>query len=195
MAEWTALGDRAVRFARPAGVPARSLVRAVRGWPGVVDVVVARDEVAAYFAGAPQLHADQIRALAIATDDPEPVRNVAIAVVYDGEDLEAVARACELSVEDVVRRHHQATYVVDAIGFAPGFAYLRGLDARLVLPRRATPRTRVPAGSLAIAGEHTAVYPFDSPGGWHVIGRVVDGPMFSASGARLRLGDHVVFVA
>jgi KipI family sensor histidine kinase inhibitor len=79
------------------------------------------------------------------------------------------------------------------LGFRPGFAYLTGLDPALVVPRRATPRPRVPAGALAIADVYTAVYPSESPGGWHLIGHVAE-PMFTAAGARLSLGDRVRFV-
>jgi 5-oxoprolinase (ATP-hydrolysing) subunit B len=96
---------------------------------------------------------------------------VEIPVVYDGEDLAAVAAACRLTVGDVVARHTAVIYLCAFCGFAPGFAYLSGLDPVLQLPRRATPRTRVPAGSVAIAAEYAAVYPSESPGGWHLIGR------------------------
>lgn len=194
MADLIALGDRAVRFSRPPGVSARALVRAVRAWPGVVDVVVARDDVAAYFDREPVLSVAQLAALAMLSDVGEPARDVEIRVAYDGPDLDDVARASGLTVADVQRLHATATYVVDTIGFAPGFAYLTGLDARLQLPRRATPRPRVPAGSLAIADGFTAVYPFDSPGGWHLIGRVVEARMFDERGALLQLGDRVRFV-
>jgi KipI family sensor histidine kinase inhibitor len=82
------------------------------------------------------------------------------------------------------------------MGFLPGFAYLDGLDPRLELARRETPRPRVPAGALAIAGVQTAVYPFASPGGWHLIGRVVDAAMFTPeAGARLAFGHRVRFVS
>ena len=96
---------------------------------------------------------------------------VTIEVVYDGEDLAVVASAVDMSPDEVVRPHSSAEYVSVFCGFMPGFSYLTGLDARLVLPRRATPRTRVPAGSVAIAAEFTAVYPRESPGGWHLLGR------------------------
>jgi KipI family sensor histidine kinase inhibitor len=107
---------------------------------------------------------------------PEPVatteaRLVEIPVTYDGEDLDAVAEATGMSPEDVIKRHAAPTYTCAFCGFAPGFAYLVELDPALQLPRRATPRTRVPAGSVAIAAEYSAVYPSPSPGGWHVIGR------------------------
>ena len=107
---------------------------------------------------------------------PEPVaateaRSVEIPVRYDGEDLDDVAEATGLSPADVIERHAAPVYTCAFCGFAPGFAYLVGLDRALHLPRRATPRTRVPAGSVAIAAEYSAVYPSPSPGGWHVIGR------------------------
>lgn len=94
-----------------------------------------------------------------------------IAVWYAGEDLAEVARACRLTEAEVIELHAGREYRVGAIGFAPGFAYLGTLDERLALPRRATPRARVPAGSLAIAERQTAVYPQASPGGWHLLGR------------------------
>lgn len=89
----------------------------------------------------------------------------------DGPDLEEVAERCGLGPDDVVALHAGATYRVAFLGFAPGFAYLGPLPAAIALPRRATPRERIPAGSVAIAGEQTAIYPFDAPAGWHVIGR------------------------
>ncbi|HEY0193594.1 MAG TPA: carboxyltransferase domain-containing protein [Kofleriaceae bacterium] len=197
MAEWVALGDRAIRFARP-DRPARALVHAVRGWPGVVDVVVTGGDVAAYFAGpfAPVSEAAwaaRIAALADAPDDPAPGRDVVLHAVYDGPDLASVAAAAGLAVGEVGPLHAAASYAVEMLGFAPGFAYLTGLPAPLALPRRSTPRTRVPAGALAIAGGYTAVYPFASPGGWHLIGRVVGPPMFGPAGPRIQLGDRVRF--
>jgi KipI family sensor histidine kinase inhibitor len=203
MADWLPLGDRAIRFARP-DRSARALVRAVHAWPGVIDVVVARHDVAAYFAD-PQVApssdpADQgawaarIAALAAAPDDPVPVRDHALRAAYHGPDLAHVAEATGRHVDDVRALHAGAVYTVETMGFAPGFAYLGGLPAALVLPRRTTPRTRVPAGAIAIAGAHTAVYPFDSPGGWHLIGSVIDVQMFSPAGPLLQLGDRVRFV-
>ncbi len=97
----------------------------------------------------------------------EPVE---IPVRYDGEDLAFVAEACSLSEEEVIQRHLGTTYVAAFCGFAPGFAYLSGLNSSLQLPRRNSPRTRVPAGAVAIAATYSAVYPQESPGGWHLIG-------------------------
>ena len=98
--------------------------------------------------------------------------------VYDGVDLEEVARSTQMSAGDVVELHASRDYTVELIGFLPGFAYLVSLDARLVLPRRPAPRPRVPKGSLAIAGPYTGIYPSISPGGWHLIGRVLDVDLF-----------------
>jgi len=89
----------------------------------------------------------------------------------DGPDLEAVAERCGLSPAQVIELHSSVTYSAYMLGFAPGFAYLGELPAELELPRRDTPRQRVPAGSVAIAGRQTAVYPAPTPGGWHLIGR------------------------
>ena len=90
---------------------------------------------------------------------------VEIPVVYDGEDLDDVARTTGLDRDEVIARHTGSSFRVDFCGFAPGFAYLGGLDEALWLPRRSTPRTRVPAGSVAIASEYSAVYPGVSPAG------------------------------
>ena len=94
-----------------------------------------------------------------------------IPVRYDGEDLDEVARLAGLSVVEVVARHCAPVYTVAFCGFAPGFGYLTGLDEALRLPRRAVPRTRVPAGSVAVADRYAAVYPQASPGGWNLLGR------------------------
>jgi KipI family sensor histidine kinase inhibitor len=199
VADWVPLGDRAIRFARPAR-SARAIVRAVRAWPGVIDVVVARQDVAAYFDRAPRTEAGApgwsawIDALATAPDDPAPVRDLTLRAVYDGPDLDHVAAATGRPADEVRALHAAATYTVETMGFAPGFAYLSGLPAALELPRRTTPRTRVPAGAIAIAGVHTAVYPFDSPGGWHLIGSVAGVRMFGPDGPLLQLGDRVRFV-
>lgn len=190
---WVALGDRAIRFARPAGVSPRAIVNAARAWNGAIDVVVARDDVAVYFEGPPHVERAQVAALALLRDDAAAPRTIELRATYDGPDLDDIARAIGATTDEVVQLHAAPTYVVETMGFAPGFAYLVGLDPRLAaLPRRPTPRTRVPAGALAIAGGYTAVYPFDSPGGWNVVGRVAE-RMFTTEGALLRLGDRVRF--
>lgn len=96
---------------------------------------------------------------------------IEIPVRYDGEDLDEVAARTGLQRDEVVRLHHEAIYDVAFCGFAPGFAYLTGLPEALHLPRRDTPRPRVPAGSVAIATGYSGVYPQASPGGWWLLGR------------------------
>jgi KipI family sensor histidine kinase inhibitor len=97
-------------------------------------------------------------------------REVTIPTVYRGEDLPAVARLWGVDVDEVVRRHSAIRYRVAFCGFAPGFGYLTGLPEELSVPRLETPRTRVPAGSVGLAGAYTGVYPTASPGGWLLIG-------------------------
>lgn len=92
-------------------------------------------------------------------------------VLYDGEDLEEVARLTGLSRQEVIERHAEAEYTVAFTGFAPGFAYMSGGDPALHVPRRTSPRTRIPAESVAIAGEFCGIYPRASPGGWQILGR------------------------
>jgi KipI family sensor histidine kinase inhibitor len=150
--------------------------------------------VAVYFGAEPQVDPGALKALAGLHDTGVSPRTVEIQAVYDGPDLAAVALVAGVSDDDVARIHAAGAYEVETMGFAPGFAYLTGVDRRLHLPRRTTPRPRVPAGSIALAGGFTGVYPFDSPGGWHLIGRVIGVRMFSEDGALLRLGDRVRFV-
>lgn len=119
--------------------------------------------------------ADELRARASTVAGPTGEgtggRLVDIPTVYDGEDLADVARLLGCSPDEVVRRHTGASWVVGFVGFAPGFAYLTGDDETLVVPRRESPRTRVPAGSVALAGPYSGVYPRTSPGGWQLVGR------------------------
>ncbi|MGO1665328.1 MAG: carboxyltransferase domain-containing protein [Micrococcaceae bacterium] len=115
--------------------------------------------------------ADRIRRLEhTGTDSTEP-REVTIDVHYDGEDLTEVADLLSLSTAEVITRHQRARWQVAFSGFAPGFGYLAGDDSIFTVPRRSSPRTRVPVGAVALAGEFTGVYPRASPGGWQLIGR------------------------
>lgn len=101
-------------------------------------------------------------------------RIIEIPVAYggtNGPDLDFVAESHELTTDDVVRIHTSGEYPVYMMGFTPGFPYLGGMDPAIATPRLSTPRSRVPAGSVGIAGEQTGVYPVDSPGGWRIIGR------------------------
>lgn len=98
--------------------------------------------------------------------------DVQIEVVYDGPDLDEVATLTGLTTDQVVAAHTGSLWRVGFGGFAPGFAYLIGGDPRLEVPRRAEPRTKVPVGSVGLAGEFSGIYPRESPGGWQLIGRV-----------------------
>lgn len=131
------------------------------------------------------------------TAAPAPGPLIEVPVRYDGEDLDAVARATGLTSVEVITRHTGPEYRVYLLGFVPGFAYLGPLDPALVLPRRATPRPRVPSGSVAIAGSQTGIYPAATPGGWHLLGRTAV-PLFDPARdppALLAVGDRVRFVA
>lgn len=124
-------------------------------------------------------------------------KTVEIPVRYGGEcgpDLDAIAENARASRDEVIACHVAAAYTVAMLGFAPGFPYLLGLDAALRVPRRANPRTRVPAGSVAIGGSQTGIYPRELPGGWQLIGRTPlvlfdperDPPCLLAPGDRVR---------
>lgn len=130
-----------------------------------------------------------------------------VPVIYGGEhgpDLERVAAMNQLTPEQVIEKHQAVDYVVAALGFSPGFAYLSGLDEQLITPRLDTPRKQVPAGSLGIAGAQTAVYPTAGPGGWNLIGKAqmrwfnADGDSQLGHGANamtpVQVGDRVRFV-
>lgn len=182
-----------------------ALAEAVRqaGWLGVTEVVPAYASLSLFY--EPQIVsfealAARLQALAAALPesvDAAPAREIVLPVRYDGPDLAEVAARTGLSVEAVVARHTGRRYRVYLMGFVPGFAYLGELDAALVLPRRETPRPRVPTGSVAIAGAQTAVYPLTTPGGWHLLGHT-DARLFDPSReapSLLRPGDWVRFEA
>jgi inhibitor of KinA len=158
-----------------------------RALPGVVDQVPAFTSIAVHYDPAVVAvgsgGAEPYEALRGAldelltgqsTDAPPPSREVEIPVCYGGAlgpDLDDVARAHELTPDDVIGIHTAGAYLVYMIGFMPGFAYLGGLSPRIATPRRKTPRTAVPAGTVGIGGSQTGVYPLASPGGWNLIGR------------------------
>jgi KipI family sensor histidine kinase inhibitor len=129
----------------------------------------------------------------------QEINNQEIPVCYEpnyAPDLADVALICNIQPEDVPRLHAQAPHRVRFLGFMPGFAYIDGLPPSLSVPRLPAPRTRVPAGSVAIAGNRTGIYPFDVPGGWRIIGRTPL-KMFDAQrtpAALLTPGDRVRFV-
>ncbi|GLB86618.1 5-oxoprolinase subunit B family protein [Mycobacterium kiyosense] len=144
--------------------------------PGVVDIVPASMTVLVKLA-APRFQAATRRRLrklrvvpATEPDAGDPADDVVIDVVYDGPDLAEVAELTGLSTAQVINAHTSSRWRVGFSGFSPGFAYLIGGDERLRAPRRAEPRTSVPAGAVGLAGEFSAVYPRRSPGGWRLIG-------------------------
>ncbi|MEU3471589.1 5-oxoprolinase subunit PxpB [Rhodococcus sp. NPDC006774] len=137
----------------------------------VVDLVPAARTVLVMFDGARQPILEWISAVTpSASIDDDQGETVVIAVVYDGEDLDEVAGLTGLTTTEVVAAHLAQTWTVAFGGFAPGFGYLVGTDTRLHVPRRTSPRTSVPAGSVGLAGEFSGIYPRSSPGGWQLIG-------------------------
>jgi KipI family sensor histidine kinase inhibitor len=172
---------------------------------GVIEIVPAYAAVTVFFdpliADANALRETLAQLAATASDLPSarppdhPTDLITIPVRYDGPDLAHVAKETGLSEAEVIRRHAEPEYRVYLLGFAPGWAYLGDLDPALVLPRRNAPRTRVPAGTVAIGGAQTGVYPLATPGGWHLIG-TTSLKMFDPArepAALLRVGDRVRF--
>lgn len=149
--------------------------------PGVRDCVIAYRSLAIYF-DPDQISPDALWARVDAALDDATAASanaerpgaITIPVCYGGSfgpDLEEVARHAKLAPDEVVRLHTAGSYDVAMIGFAPGFPYLTGLDPRIAAPRKPTPRARVEAGSVGIAGGQTGIYSFATPGGWQIIGR------------------------
>jgi KipI family sensor histidine kinase inhibitor len=194
------LGDRAFLAHFSSEPAAGTWAAAVREqhWPGVMDVVLAYRTVGV-FADPEKVELvdleTRLRLIAPAEDAPPTGKRVVIPVLYDGIDLGDVAARLALSPAQVVKLHCQVEYDVFAIGFLPGFPYAGYLPPALAgLARRDSPRLRVPAGSVAIAGRQTAVYPTESPGGWHLVGttplRIAD----PESGYfPIRAGDRIRF--
>jgi KipI family sensor histidine kinase inhibitor len=167
--------------------------------PSVIDVVPAARTVLVRWRRG---HAD-VAALTPLVNDltgdggevPPPARTVVVPVSYDGPDLELVASTAGVDVGEVVALHSGATYTVAFCGFAPGFAYLTGLPDVLRQARLDSPRARVPAGSVGVAGPYTGVYPRPTPGGWRLIGSTTT-VLFDATRSRpalLEPGDRVRF--
>jgi 5-oxoprolinase (ATP-hydrolysing) subunit B len=178
------------------------LARIARSWDDVVDAVCGDGNLTVFVRDPYGVDFQLLASLMHETWDApaeghvEASRLIKIPVQYGGDDLAEVAAYAGLSKREVVELHAGAEYVALFVGFLPGFAYLGGLDARLAVPRRAVPRARVDAGSVAIGGELTAVYPFASPGGWNVIGKTA-AVMFDARrspAAAIAPGDRVRFV-
>ena len=142
--------------------------------PGVTELIPAARTVLISFDPArtnAEILAEAVRGLGHTESASDAAREVTIDVHYDGDDLAEVADLLSVSPAEVIKRHQAATWQVAFAGFAPGFGYLAGDDELFNVPRRSSPRTRVPVGSVALAGEFTGVYPRSSPGGWQLIGR------------------------
>lgn len=213
--EITALGDAALRVgiasnfesdpgaALRAVLQARDRVRAAN-IPGVTGVTPAYETLGIYYdpycAGPVDLLIQNVRHAIVSgrAGTPPAARQVVVPVCYEREfavDIAEVAKRATFSIEQVVALHSSAEYRVVCVGFTPGFPYLGGLPRELATPRRATPRTQVPAGAVAIGGMQTGIYPQASPGGWNIIGRT---PLrlFDAAKdppAMLQAGDVVRF--
>jgi len=170
---------------------------------GVRDVVPTYRSVAVYF---DPLHTDSDALMAVIAheaEQPAPPASAAttpvrIPVCYGGDfgpDLAAVATFAGLPVDEVIRAHSAATYRVFMLGFVPGFAYLGLVDERIAMPRHSTPRVRVPAGSVGIAGVQTGIYPTETPGGWQLIGRTPSKPFdpLRSEPFLMKAGDAVQF--
>lgn len=207
-------GESALLVELASGAAAMAAYRRLRSalgegrLPGVAELVPAARTVL-LTADGPEVPADRLHALLAdlpedaeqlddaeqPAPDPEATPEVVIPVRYDGADLDLVARTAQLSVSEVVELHSGALYTVAFCGFAPGFGYLVGLPEPLCQARLADARSSVPAGSVGVAGNFTAVYPRSSPGGWRLIGHT-DEVMFDPHAdppARLAPGDRVRF--
>ena len=167
-------GDRAVLVeADPARVPALRAALAAAPLPGQLDLVPAARTLLVVLDRLPtEADLAALRRLAPAARPPDPAGgDVVVPVVFDGPDLQDVAALTGRSAAALVAKLTATRFTVAFGGFAPGFGYLTGLPSELHVPRRPTPRTRVPAGAVALAGPYAGIYPRASPGGWQLVGR------------------------
>ncbi|MCQ4208893.1 5-oxoprolinase subunit B family protein [Streptomyces longispororuber] len=162
--------------------------RAAGTLPPVAEIVPGARTVLLDGVPDPAALARRLADLDVPTAPPADGAVVEIPVVYDGPDLAGVAELWGVAEDEVAARHAAYTYRVAFCGFAPGFGYLTGLPEELHVPRHATPRTRVPAGAVALAGPYSAVYPRATPGGWQIIGTMPDPtPLWDPSRERAAL--------
>lgn len=195
------------RFGSPSGTLDRAVNAEVQALakallaaplPGVTDLIPAYTTLYVEFDPA-RVRASEVKTWLRAFEHPpQPAlgRTVELPTRYDGPDLEAVAERTGLSPGEVIARHASRLYHVYAVGFTPGLAFMGEVDPALQLPRRSAPRVRVPAGSVAVAGPQTTVYPVASPGGWHLLGRTLE-PVYdphAEAPLRLAAGDTVRFI-
>jgi KipI family sensor histidine kinase inhibitor len=207
-----ALGDSALVIEFPAGIDenTNAAVHALARWirvhapVGIIETVPAYHTLTVFY--DPCINRfDHLKSLLAEIDFSDcameqEARLVVIPVCYDlslAPDLPALAEHCGVSIEQVIALHTRPSYRVYFLGFKPGFPYLGGLDARLRMPRKASPRISVPAGSVGIGGEQTGVYPQSGPGGWQIIGRT-PARLFDIDReppCLLQAGDRVTFQA
>ena len=214
----TAAGDAGLMIRLPGGISAHSFdrvfallaaLRAARapGWidlvPGYTSILIVLDPLLTTPAATAAVARRVVRALDAMVvknnDSPSAARRIEIPVLYHPDvapDLEALAAEKSWTVSALIDRHTAPLYRCHMLGFRPGFPFLGGLDPRLGTPRLATPRLSVPAGSVAVAGKQTGIYPSRGPGGWRIIGRT---PLVLFDPARpdpflIHAGDHVAFV-
>ncbi|MBS1558212.1 MAG: 5-oxoprolinase subunit PxpB [Bacteroidetes bacterium] len=178
-------------------------------FPGFIESVPAYASLAVYFNRSELSKASPLPALSfvegflknlmnrLPANTFSERRKIKIPVLYDGEDLPALADQQQLKIEEIITIHTAVQYRVFMLGFLPGFPYMGMVDARIAAPRKATPRTCVPAGSVGIAGFQTGIYPQSSPGGWQLIGRT---PLkifdtLKNPPALLKAGDEIFFFA
>ncbi|MFF3166443.1 MULTISPECIES: 5-oxoprolinase subunit B family protein [unclassified Streptomyces] len=169
------VGDDALLVEVASGAQAQALHaellrRRAEGSLSVREIVPAARTVLLDGLADPARLASELAAADVPAAPPHARELVELRVRYDGPDLAEVAAYWGVSVGEAVRIHSGTEFTVAFCGFAPGFGYLTGLPARYGVPRRATPRTAVPAGAVALAGPYTGVYPRSSPGGWQLIG-------------------------
>ncbi len=187
----TPVGEHAVRIPIPKDTPRAALLAWLLEIPGVVDASLAAEHALVVLEGPPT--SIEIPPLVA---DARASREHVIRVVYDGEDLDEVARLASISRDEVIARHGARALEVSFLGFCPGFAYLALLDRELAaIPRRGVPRTRVPGDAVAIAGGYSGIYPAAMPGGWRLLGRALDARLLEGEAPRLRVGDRVRFVS
>jgi len=205
MAQWVWQGERGMlRSFEGSVAEANAAARALRDhinagpFTEVADVVPGARTLLVELVPGVEPSEALVRALEadVAVPKRQAGRRHEIAVTYDGEDLAQVAASRRMRPQDVVDLHSGAEYTVAFIGFQPGFPYLIGLPEELALPRLASPRVKVPAGSVAIAEEYTGIYPDATPGGWRLIGRteVVLFDPASTPPSLMQPGDVVRFV-
>lgn len=206
-----AAGDAALRVELPASVDVDTSARVVamaeaarsRFGYALRDAVIGYHTLTVYYdplAIDPRWFEEQLELIARdeGRDPAPPLASIDIPVCYGGElgpDLAGVAEQAGCSEAEVIQLHTGRDYRVFVVGFVPGFAYMGPVDPRLALPRRSNPRTRVPAGSVAIAAGQTGIYPVETPGGWHLIGRTAVRPFDEARAepSLFHPGDRVTF--